>query len=318
MKGLQPFLWIDVPGCELSIEDKEILSHPAIFGVVLFTKNFASIPQLRALTQSIKAIAPHLIITVDQEGGRVQRFKTGFTQLPPMSHWGQLCSEGVPDDVSEFKKTIVQMVSELRAVGIDTNLAPVLDLDYGRSDIIGERSFGARPQIVTSLANIFVDQMHQLNMPVVGKHFPGHGWVKADSHEALPIDERDWETILKHDLQPFTALSEKLDAVMPAHIVYSQLDDLPAGFSRFWLQTVLREKLGFNGLIVTDDLTMQGAAAYGDYVTRAEMALDAGADVLTVCNNCLGVIQILDSIQPLVCDNFLQKVAGYKRYLYSY
>jgi len=312
---MSSYLWMDVLGHELSSEDKEILAHPSIFGVILFAKNFESIAQLYSLTQSIKSISSNLMIAVDQEGGRVQRFRDGFTELPAMSHWGRLYQSSAVNAEVLFKKTLCTMVEELRAVGVDANLAPVLDLNHERSQIIGERSFGSDPSLVTKLANIFIGQMHQLKMPVVGKHFPGHGWVVADSHLELPVDDRDWEVIHRQDLVPFSKLAHKLDAIMPAHVVYSKIDALPAGFSPFWIQTVLRKRLGFEGLVVTDDLTMQGAAVFGDYATRAEMALDAGADVLCVCNNRDGVIQILDRVKKPKSTLSKERLRRYCRFI---
>lgn len=322
-----PFLWIDVAGSTLNPEDKEILSHPSVGGVVLFTKNFESVPQLKALTQSILSVSNQLIITVDQEGGRVQRFLDGFTKLPSMSEWGYVfaasqksIAENIAGNeihaltIDSFEQTMKQMVTELQYVGVYANLAPVLDVDCGRSQIIGERSFGDNPDDVIALAERYIDRVHALNMPVVGKHFPGHGWVVADSHKVLPVDSRAPDVIFSQDMAPFAKLASKLDAIMPAHIVYEQCDDFPAGFSRYWLQTVLRDQLCFDGLIITDDLSMEGAAAFGDYVSRAELALDAGADILTICNNRSGVIEVLDKINNHSNEQLAKRLSFYTRF----
>lgn len=288
------FLWIDIAGLSLTEEDRDILSHPAVAGVILFSRNFESLAQLQSLTQSIRVVSPDLWITVDQEGGRVQRFQEGFTTLPSMQSWGkqyQLDSEKTRQNLI---RTIHTMATELRKAGIQSSLVPVLDIDYGRNHVIGERSFGTK-ELVLTLGDIFIDALHAANMPAIGKHFPGHGFVTVDSHVALPIDDRDFETIAAQDLQPFQTFSKKLDAVMPAHVVYSKCDSMPAGFSAFWLQKILRKKLKFEGMIVCDDLTMQGAAQFGSYADRARLALRAGCDVLLVCNNRDGVVEILEA-----------------------
>lgn len=288
------FLWIDIVGLSLTEEDRDILSHPAVAGVILFSRNFESLAQLRSLAQSIRAISPDLWITVDQEGGRVQRFQEGFTKLPSMQSWGkqyQLDSEKTRRDLICMVHT---MAAELHQVGIQSSLVPVLDIDYGRNHMIGERSFGTK-ELVLTLGDIFIDALHAANMPAIGKHFPGHGFVTADSHVVLPIDDRDFETIAAQDLQPFQTFSKKLDVVMPAHVVYSKCDAMPAGFSTFWLQNILRDQLKFTGIIVCDDLSMRGAAQFGSYADRARLALRAGCDVLLVCNNRDGVVEILEA-----------------------
>lgn len=315
MPDANGFVWVDVPGYSLSAEDKEILAHPAVSGVILFAKNFESVAQLQALTRAMLSINPNLVITADQEGGRVQRFVAGFTRLPAMSHWGAMVQKSPEQAATEFQKTLTQMIDELRNVHVYAPISPVLDIDYGRNAVIGERSFGDDPALITLLGKQFIDCLHRLKVPVIGKHFPGHGWVSGDSHETVPIDERSFDEIKSTDLRPFATLVSELDAIMPAHIVYSAVDQKPASFSRFWLQQVLREQLGFEGLIITDDLTMQGAASSGDYVTRAELALDAGADILTVCNSRAGVIDILDRVRKPKDPLFLERWRRYCRYL---
>lgn len=309
------FLWVDVPGYSLTAEDKEVLAHPAVSGVILFSKNFESIPQLQSLTSAIRAVSPNIMITVDQEGGRVQRFVEGFTRLPAMSHWGQWYRQSETQALSAMQDTLKKMITELRGVGAYASIAPVLDIDYGRCQVIGERSFGSDVELVTAMGQHFIDCMHRLGMPVMGKHFPGHGYVTGDSHHVLPVDERSFEQIASCDLQPFAQLASRLDAIMPAHVVYSQIDSKPAGFSRHWLQTVLREQLQFNGLIVTDDLTMQGAAGFGGYADRAHLAFEAGADIVIVCNSRGGVVEILDNVRLPKDGFFEQRLRRYSRFV---
>ncbi|OGT25996.1 MAG: beta-N-acetylhexosaminidase [Gammaproteobacteria bacterium RIFCSPLOWO2_02_FULL_42_14] len=289
-------LWIDISGYTLTQEDKEILQHPAVSGLILFSKNYESLAQLQALTKAIKAAAPHVTITVDQEGGRVQRFQHGFTKLPAMHYWGERFLESRDYATQEFKKILSVMIAELSSAGVQSSLVPVLDIDYGRNAVIGERSFGRDISTIVALADVMIDYCHQHHFPVTGKHFPGHGWVTADSHLSLPVDERSLDEIMANDLQPFIQLHHKLDAIMLAHVVYAAIDPLPVCFSRFWIQTILREQLHYRGIVMCDDLTMQAVATYGDYTERANRALDAGCDVLLVCNARSGVISILDNV----------------------
>ncbi len=227
----------------------------------------------------------------------MQRFRSEFTALPPMRHWGERYQEDPVAAKTELVAMIRVMAAELFTVGVNLTWAPVLDVDHGVSEIIGNRSFSADPLVVTNLARVVIDTLHECGMPATGKHFPGHGAVKADSHTELPVDHRPWNEIAQTDLEPFAALVDSLDAIMPAHIVYSELDNLPAGFSSYWLQTVLRKQLGFTGVIVSDDLTMAGAAMAGSYSDRAALALEAGCDLLPVCNNRAGAIEVLHSLE---------------------
>lgn len=302
---------IDVEAHELSPEERELIQHPAVAGIILFTRNYHDKAQLRALTQSIKKIRPSLIISVDQEGGRVQRFRSEFTALPPMAHFGELYEKDPKFACSELIKTAETMVNELQAVGVNLNWAPVLDINHGVSDIIGNRSFSAHPVIVTELARVFIKTLHQLGMPVTGKHFPGHGAVVADSHLELPVDERSLNEIQAIDLKPFAALSKELDAIMPAHIVYKSVDPKPAGFSSYWLQQILRQELGFEGVIVSDDLTMAGAAIAGGYSDRAHLALEAGCDLLPVCNNRQGALEVLDALETHENELSAQRISHF-------
>ncbi len=298
-------LLIDIEGSSLTAEDKDLLRDPRVSGVILFTKNFINKDQLKELTSAIHEVNDRLFISIDQEGGRVQRLMDGFTKLPSMRHWGQMYREN-PDAARDGLKMISNtLVSELYDVGIDISLVPVLDIDHGVSWVIGERSFGNEHELVTELSEVLIDTLHSVQMPVTGKHFPGHGAVVLDSHEGLPVDDRSHEDIKNNDMQPFSTLISKLDAVMPAHIVYPNIDDQPAGFSSKWLQEILRNKLQFKGVIISDDLSMGGAAAaFGSYVTRARKALNAGCDLLCVCNNRAGVLEILAELSDYSDSEF--------------
>ncbi|MGD9944301.1 MAG: beta-N-acetylhexosaminidase [Burkholderiaceae bacterium] len=276
---------VDVQGKSLTQAERERLLHPLVGGVILFTRNFASAAQLRRLCDEIRALRkPRLLICVDHEGGRVQRFQRGFTRIPPMRELGRLWDSDVLAAcrrATEIGRTIGR---ELRAVGIDLSFTPVLDLDWGNSGVIGDRAFHADPRVVAMLARCLNHGLLLAGMANCGKHFPGHGFAQADSHVALPTDDRDMETILANDVAPYDWLGETLLSVMPAHVVYPKVDAQPAGFSRRWLQDVLRGKLGFQGLVFSDDLTMEGAAVAGDIVARADAALAAGCDMVLVCN----------------------------------
>lgn len=292
-----PLLMLDIGGTALTAEDRELLAHPATGGLIFFSRNFESPEQIAALTRDIRALRPDLLIAVDQEGGRVQRFRDGFTRLPPMRALGARWdsdSRGACDDARRLGRL---MAAELVACGIDISFAPVLDLDHGHSGVIGDRAFHAGAAAVSALAGAFIDGMADAGMAATGKHFPGHGHVAADSHLELPVDERTLADIEAQDLVPFRALAPKLAGVMPAHVVYAQVDARPAGFSPFWLQQVLRAQLGFRGLIFSDDLAMAGAAGAGGYAERARAALGAGCDMVLVCNDRAGAVQVLQELE---------------------
>jgi len=290
---------LDVEGIELTQEDKELLKHPLVGGVILFTRNFDSVSQLEALVRDIHALRePRLLVSVDHEGGRVQRFRDGFSAIPAMARFGEVYVHDKKKARGLANLCGWLMAVELRAVDIDFSFAPVLDLDYGISTVIGDRAFGRDPAIVTELAHEFMKGMHDAGMSATGKHFPGHGAIAADSHIAIPVDERSYNEIYAQDIVPFKRMIEhNMAAIMPAHVIYSQVDPLPAGFSKFWLQDVLRKRLNFQGVIFSDDLDMQGASVISeDYAERAKSALSAGCDMVLVCNNRPGAIQVLQGI----------------------
>ena len=277
---------LDVLGKTLTAEDEARLRHPLVGGVILFARNYESPGQLAELTACIHALRmPPLLIAVDHEGGRVQRFREGFTRIPPMRELGKEW-----DVHPKRAKHLAQQVgfvlaSELRACGVDFSFTPVLDVDYGASSVIGDRAFHSDPQAIAELAHSLLLGLRQGGMPTVGKHFPGHGFVCADSHVEIPVDERGYTDIELCDLIPFRQMvNYGLTAVMPAHVIYPKVDQLPAGFSKVWLKDILRGELGFEGCIFSDDLSMEGATVAGGIVQRAEAALHAGCDMVLVCN----------------------------------
>ncbi|MTW19784.1 beta-N-acetylhexosaminidase [Allochromatium palmeri] len=280
-------IMLDLAGTALSAEDCELLRHPAVGGVILFARNYESPEQLTALTAAIHALRePALLIGVDQEGGRVQRFRDGFTRLPPAGRLGQLHRQRPAHARAVCESIAWLMAAELRAVGVDFSFAPVLDLDRGISRVIGDRGFAADPQAVSELAASWMRGARQAGMASVGKHFPGHGGIEADSHTELPRDERPFVDLELEDLVPFRRLIDQgLEAMMPAHVIYPRLDARPAGFSSIWLRDILRQQLGFQGVIFSDDLNMEAAGAGGDHVERAQAAAAAGCDMLLICNN---------------------------------
>jgi beta-N-acetylhexosaminidase len=301
---------VDVAGKELTETDRRRLCHPLVGMVILFSRNYESPEQLRRLCEEIHALRePRLLITVDQEGGRVQRFRTGFTRLPPMAAVGRIWER----DVLRASRTALAagfvLATELLAHGVDMSFTPVVDLDWGKSTVIGDRAFHADPRVVSWLASQVGFGLALAGMSNCGKHFPGHGWAHADSHFELPVDERTLEQILEQDASPYEMMGIALDAVMPAHVIYPAVDPSPAGFSRRWIQEILRERLDFQGAIFSDDLSMAGARAAGDVVQAARAALAAGCDFLLVCNDLAGADRVLDSIEWEPSELFAQRRA---------
>lgn len=305
-------LIIDVAGSALSDAERQRLAHPLVGGVVLFARNWRTRAQLLELTAAIKAVRADLLICVDHEGGRVQRFKTdGFTHVPPMRALGALWRDdgkgqqqregsGALRAIDAATAAGYVLGAELRACGVDFSFTPVLDLDYGVSGVIGDRALDRDPRVVALLARALMLGLRQAGMSNCGKHFPGHGFVKADSHTELPIDRRSLKAILQDDAAPYPWLSTVLAGVMPAHVVYPRVDSRPAGFSRRWLQDILRARLGFVGAVFSDDLSMEGARRIdGRLVSHAEAAvaaLDAGCDLVLLCNQSLGAGAAVDDL----------------------
>jgi len=291
-------LMVDVAGLELTPEDREVLRHPLVGSVILFTRNYVDSAQLSRLVADIHAVrSPALIVAVDQEGGRVQRFRPGFSGLPAPRRIGHEFDVEPKAGIAFARSMGWLMAAELRAHGVDLSFAPCVDLDYGVSEVIGDRAFHSRPEVVAQLAQAYMTGMKDAGMAATAKHFPGHGAVVADSHKALPVDRRAW-TELGDDLLPFRRLiANGIPGVMVAHIQFPAVDLAPASLSRRWIQNALREELRFEGAVFTDDLSMGGAAEFGDIVARATAALDAGCDVLPVCNDRSSVTKLLDELE---------------------
>jgi beta-N-acetylhexosaminidase len=277
---------LDVVGTELTADDVRRLQHPLVGGVILFKRNFINNSQLKVLTASIHEVrTPPLLIAVDHEGGRVQRFRDGFTKIPAMREFGKIWDSHPKKAKQLATEAGWILAAELRAHGIDFSFTPVLDMDYGDSLVIGDRAFHLKPQAINDLAFALMQGLKKGGMAAVGKHFPGHGFVVADSHVSMPVDDREFDQIAQHDMQPFKMMiDDGIQAIMPAHVIYPKVDDKPAGFSARWLQKILRERLGFNGVIFSDDLSMEAATAGGDVTTRALAALNAGCDMVLLCN----------------------------------
>jgi len=296
-------LMVDIAGTELTPEDVGVLGHPLIGSVLLFSRNYRDPGQIAGLTSAIRALrTPQLLVAVDHEGGRVQRFREGFTRLPALRALGR-CFDGDRREALELTRAVARLMAwELRAVGVDFSFAPCVDLDYGVSEVIGDRSFHRDPEAVAALSAAYVFGMRDAGMAATAKHFPGHGAVLTDSHVALPVDRRPLVD-MEGDMRPYRLLIENhLAAVMAAHVVYSAVDSLPASLSRRWISGILRRELGFHGCVFADDLSMAGAAVFGDVVERARLALAAGCDVLPVCNDRTAVVTLLDRLEAGVVD----------------
>jgi beta-N-acetylhexosaminidase len=302
---------LDVVGQTINIEDRRRILHPLTGGVILFGRNFADRKQLSKLTADIKKLRSDVLISIDHEGGRVQRCRTdGFTHLPAMRQLGELwrsqnkskskskhAAESAAIAMAAATACGYILAAELSACGVDFSFTPVLDLDFGRSGVIGDRAFSRDPQIVFALAKSLNEGLRLAGMANCGKHFPGHGWAEADSHVAIPVDERSLEQILNDDAKPYEWLDLSLAAVMPAHVIYPQVDKNPAGFSKTWLHSILRQELGFEGVIFSDDLSMEGASVAGSVVKGAEMALEAGCDAVLICNRPDLADQLLNQLK---------------------
>lgn len=289
---------LDIEGLALSPADRDLLREPAVGGVILFSRNFESVEQVTDLVSSIRALrSPPLIVAVDHEGGRVQRFRQGFTVMPPMRHIGREYDRDADSGLRIARQAGWLIAAELRAAGIDLCFAPCVDLDWGISEIIGNRSFHRKPDAVSDLAAAFARGLRSAGMAAVAKHFPGHGAVVADSHLKLPVDRRDYGLILD-DMRPYERLINTgvLAGVMLAHIVYREIDAMPAGFSEYWIQRELRTRLAFGGAVFCDDLSMKATAAYGSMAERARMSLEAGCDMILVCNDRDAALSAVDAL----------------------
>ncbi|SMN13031.1 Beta N-acetyl-glucosaminidase [Bathymodiolus heckerae thiotrophic gill symbiont] len=287
-------IMMDVSGLALTTEEKQQLVKPSIGGVILFTRNFESISQVTSLIKDIRQVNKNLLIAVDHEGGRVQRFKQGFTHLPAMAKLGKIYDKNPGLALKQAVSCGFVLAYELLAIGVDFSFAPVLDLDHGNSSVIGNRAFHSSPTVVVELAGSLIQGMHKAGMKCVGKHFPGHGFVVADSHLDLPVDNRPMSDLLQ-DIKPFKNLiNHGLDALMPAHVVYSQVDVKPAGFSSKWIKDILQVQLGFSGVVFSDDLSMQGAHFIENIADRVGASLGSGCDMVLICNHPELVAQVID------------------------
>jgi beta-N-acetylhexosaminidase len=292
---------LGVSGPVLAAEDRQRLRHPLVGAVILFAQNYESPAQLAALTGEIRGLRePALLVAVDHEGGRVQRFREGFTAVPPMRTLGCAWDADRAAAEGEARRWGRLIAGELSAHGVDFSFTPVLDLDHGESGVIGDRAFHRDPQAVARLAGALAEGLREGGMAAVGKHFPGHGYVRADSHLEVPVDERDFAAIERDDLVPFAALAAShLAGIMPAHVIYPAVDGWPAGYSAVWLREILRGRLGFDGMVFSDDLGMVGAHGAGDIVGRADAALAAGCDVVLTCNDPGAADDLLGRWKPV-------------------
>jgi beta-N-acetylhexosaminidase len=290
---------LDVAGLELTPDDIERLQHPQVGGVILFARNFAAPLQLIQLAYSIRELrSPQLLVCVDHEGGRVQRFRHGFTTIPAMTELGKLWDRDPAQALAAARGCGFVIASELQAHGVDFSFTPVLDVDYGESSVIGDRALHHDPHTVAVLGEALQAGLNAAGMSSVGKHFPGHGYVRADSHHEIPIDERTLTEISATDLVPFQRMARSgMGGMMPAHVIYPKVDSKAAGFSSVWLQKILREKLGFDGLIFSDDLSMEGASTAGGVMSRANSALNAGCDMVLLCNDPRAQDTLLEGLE---------------------
>ncbi len=290
---------LDIKACTLDDDDRRRLMHPQVGGVILFSRNYQDGAQLASLCSEIHALRdPRLVVAVDQEGGRVQRFREGFQALPAMGHLGDFYDQDPAQALQNAETFAWVMAAELLHYGVDLSFAPVLDIGNPVSSVIGDRAFHRDPEKVAHLANAWVRGMRSAGMEAVGKHFPGHGSVEGDSHHVMPFDRRSFAAIEALDLVPFRrVIATHLAGIMMAHVIYDHVDDNAAGYSRYWIETVLRKQLEFDGIVFSDDLSMSGAESVGAYPERARHALAAGCDILLVCNNPEGADEVLESLQ---------------------
>ncbi len=288
----------DVAGHTLDDSDVALLKSPEIGGMILFARNVDTPEQVRALTDNMRNINPNILIAVDQEGGRVARFRQGFSPLPAMGKLGKLYDEDPQTALARAYDCGYLMACEVLAVGVDFSFAPVLDID-GVSLVIGDRAFHADPEAIIALSRQFMAGMKAAGMATTGKHFPGHGSIAPDSHVADAVDDRSFDEIFDHDTQTFVQTLDQLDALMPAHVIFSQVDDKPAGFSKVWLGQIIRDKLGFDGLLFSDDLSMKAAHVAGDVDARVVAAIEAGCDMALVCNDRQGALMAIEAVKPL-------------------
>ncbi|MDC0888912.1 beta-N-acetylhexosaminidase [Candidatus Thioglobus sp.] len=305
-------IMMDVSGLTLTELEQAQLAKPSIGGVILFSRNFESIDQVKQLISSIRAVNPNILISVDHEGGRVQRFKEGFTHLPAMSKLGELYDKKPKKAIKYACSCGFILAYELLEIDVDFSFAPVLDMDYGNSSVIGDRAFHSNPDAIVKLAQALIIGMHRAGMKCVGKHFPGHGYVSLDSHIDLPIDERPAKEIYQDMVTFKDLIDEGLDAVMPAHVIYSKVDDKPAGFSNVWIQDILKSKLGFDGVVFSDDLSMQGALFIENIKDRVKISLDSGCDMVLICNHPEMLLEVID--QDWGSNEKLQSMQGNRRY----
>lgn len=305
-------LMLDLEGLTLTSDEKTLLQHPQVGGVILFARNFESRQQVQALVAEVRAVRPELLLAVDQEGGRVQRFRDGFTRLPPMQKLGDLYRRDAEQGLQLCRDAGWLMASEVLACGVDFSFAPVLDVDRDTCTVIGDRSFSDQPDEMVACAEAFIGGMHDAGMGATAKHFPGHGSVVADSHLETPYDPRPLDEIRQRDLIPFVKLAATYDAVMPAHMVFPDVTPDSVGFSPFWLQQILRGELGFDGVIFSDDLSMKGADVAGGYQAKTAAALKAGCDMVLVCNDRPGALEVLSYLEqnPVADSDRLARMAG--------
>ncbi|MCP4597905.1 MAG: beta-N-acetylhexosaminidase [Neptuniibacter sp.] len=299
----QASLFLDLDGTTLTSQERELLMSPLIGGVILFGRNSESAEQVSQLVADIRTIRSDLILSIDQEGGRVQRLKNGVARLPPVQALLPIYQNDKNDGLLAAEKLGYLMAIEMRSLDVDISFAPVLDVDYGRNTVIANRAFATDSESVAVLSESYIAGMRKAGMAATGKHFPGHGWANADTHLADAIDERSFEQIWNLDMSPFrAAIDNGLEAMMFAHVLYTSCDPSPAGFSQFWIEEILRKRLQFNGLIFSDDLSMKAAHSAGSYSQRAEQAISAGCQVLLCCNERAGTLEILEYLRQVECQ----------------